>query len=361
VQLAAVLEQARTPIAIISQLHHQLAFVNDACRQWLGESTAIGRRIEDLVSGEGGIELAHIVDETAELGRARVEQSMALTTSHAPRLVDVTCVPLGDSEAPAGRVLVVYTMDVTEDPRTVHRRHEPGAGRLGADPLTVLSHEMRTPLSAIGGYVGVLLSGIPSGLDEAQIGCLRGIERSYRYLADLVDAMLTSAKMSAGKVDYHIQAIPLAQILDEVDALTMPQRGAKRLQYDCSGADRDLVVQCDRQKVVQIMLNLISNSVKSTPPGGSITIATEQPVVDLVVIAVADSGVGMTSEQLRSVFEPFTQFDNPEKSEEHGMGLGMSISRGYARGIGGDITVTSESGKGSVFKLWLPTPGKSAP
>jgi signal transduction histidine kinase len=352
VPLWAVLDQARTPISIISVPHHRFEFANDACRQWLGGSTSIGRRIEDLISNEQGIELARFIDETVDLGCARVERSMALATSHTPRLVDVTCVPLTDTEGPPSRVLVVYAMDVKENPPVEHRRDEAAAVRLGRDPLTVLSHEMRTPLSALGGYVRILLSGIPSGLDEAQVGCLRGIERSCRHLADLVDEMSTSAK---SKVDYHIQAIALAQILDEVDSLTKPQRGAKRLRYDCSGADRDLVVQCDRQKVVQVMLNLISNSVKFTPAGGSIAIATEQPALDLVAIVVADSGVGLTSEQLQSVFEPFTQFDNSETSEDRGMGLGMSISREYARGIGGDVTVTSEPGRGSVFKLWLPT------
>jgi signal transduction histidine kinase len=196
---------------------------------------------------------------------------------------------------------------------------------------------------------------MPANLDEVQMRYLRGIERSYHHLTRIADAMLAGGRVDAGKSEDHRGSISLAAVLDQVDALTEPQRREKRLRYDCSGADVRVRLRCDREKVVQILLNMISNSIKFTPSGGLITVGTERPAADRVAIVVADSGVGMSGRELETVFEPFTQFENSERTGGSGMGLGMAISRQYARSMGGDITVASEPGGGTIFALWLPT------
>jgi signal transduction histidine kinase len=114
------------------------------------------------------------------------------------------------------------------------------------------------------------------------------------------------------------------------------------------------VLRCDPKKTKQVLLNLLSNAVKFTPDGGSITVRTARPAPGRAIIAVRDTGIGMTAEQLATVFEAFVQFDNSLTRKEMGTGLGMPISRQFARGMGGDLTVESACGEGTEFILTLP-------
>jgi signal transduction histidine kinase len=143
-------------------------------------------------------------------------------------------------------------------------------------------------------------------------------------------------------------------VLEIIEPLTAPQRAEKRLRYDCDGCDGDLVVRGDREKVVQIMLNLLSNAAKFTPVDGRITVTTDRLDGALVAFSVRDTGIGMSAEQVATVFEPFVQFDSALSREHRGTGLGMPISRELARGMGGDLVAASEPGVGSVFTLTLP-------
>jgi signal transduction histidine kinase len=143
-------------------------------------------------------------------------------------------------------------------------------------------------------------------------------------------------------------------VLELIDPLTAPQRAAKRLGYDCRGCDGKLVFRGDREKVVQILVNVLSNAVKFTPADGEIVVSTEILAPGVGAFLVKDTGIGMSPEELQLVFEPYVQFDSTLARESKGTGLGMPISRELARGMGGDLTATSERGGGSVFTLSLP-------
>jgi PAS domain S-box-containing protein len=229
------------------------------------------------------------------------------------------------------------------------------ANQAKADFLAMMSHELRTPLNAIGGYAQLMMEGIPTPPSEAQINQLRRISKSQQHLLGLIEAVLTHAKVEAGKVTYRITDVPVRDILDIIEPLTAPQRAAKRLRYDCDGCDAELVVRADREKVVQIMLNLLSNAAKFTPMDGKLTVTTETRDAGFVAFSVRDTGIGMSREQLEIVFEPYVQFDSSLSREHRGTGLGMPISRELARGMGGDLVAESEQGIGSVFTLTLPT------
>jgi signal transduction histidine kinase len=228
------------------------------------------------------------------------------------------------------------------------------ANKAKADFLAMMSHELRTPLNAIGGYAQLMLDGIPTPASEGQLNYLRRITKSQQHLLGLIEAVLLHAKVEAGKVTYDIGDFWAREVLDVVDSLTAPQRAAKRLAYQCDGCDPRLVFRADKQKVVQIMLNILSNATKFTPTEGRITVETLVLNAELGAFSVRDTGVGMSSEELDLVFEPYVQFDNPLAREHKGTGLGMPISRELARGMGGDLTASSEPGAGSVFTLSLP-------
>jgi signal transduction histidine kinase len=170
--------------------------------------------------------------------------------------------------------------------------------------------------------------------------------------------VLTHAKIEAGKLTYQITDVYAHEVLGVLESLTAPQRAAKRITYDCSGCEQKLVFRADKQKLVQILLNVLSNAVKFTPADGRISVSTARISEELAAISVSDTGLGMSPEELLLVFEPYVQFDNALSREHKGTGLGMPISREMARAMGGDLVATSLQGAGSIFTLTLPLAGR---
>ena len=229
------------------------------------------------------------------------------------------------------------------------------ANKMKSDFLAMMSHELRTPLNAIGGYAKLLLEGIPDPATPGQQNFLNRIVKGQRHLVELIDSVLTHAKLEAGRMTYRMENMTCGELLDVVESLSRPQLNAKNISYDCGGCDSKVVLRVDRQKAAQVMLNLMSNAIKFTPADGRVTVSTTIPAPGRVSIHVADTGVGMTAEQVATVFEPFVQFDSALARQEKGTGLGMPISRELARGMGGDLTVASTPGAGTEFTLTLST------
>jgi PAS domain S-box-containing protein len=268
--------------------------------------------------------------------------------------------------APDGRIVQWFgcTADIEEHKRLEAARDAAladarQANKAKADFLAMMSHELRTPLNAIGGYAQLMLDDIPTPATEGQQNFLRRIGKSQQHLLGLIDAVLTHAKLEAGKVTYRITDLIAHEVLEVIDPLTAPQRAAKRIAYDCDGCNPKLEFRADKEKVVQILLNVLSNAAKFTPPEGRITVTTAVPSPGVGAFLVRDTGVGMSPEELRVVFEPFVQFDNAFSREHRGTGLGMPIGRELARGMGGDLVASSEPGVGSTFTLSLPLASSS--
>lgn len=228
------------------------------------------------------------------------------------------------------------------------------ANRMKSNFLAMMSHELRTPLNAIGGYARLMLDGIPSKPSEGHERYLTRIVKAQEHLLGLIESVLLHAKLESGRMTYRFENVRVGELLDVVESLSRPLVVAKGQTYDCSGCDAKLVIRADRQKLSQIMLNLVSNAVKFTAAGGAIAVRTATPAPGRTLIGVRDTGVGMTAEQVATVFEPFVQFDQTLTRQEHGTGLGMPISRDLARGMGGDLTVESQPGVGSEFLVTLP-------
>lgn len=229
------------------------------------------------------------------------------------------------------------------------------ANSVKSEFLAMMSHELRTPLNAIGGYAKLMLDGIPDAVTESQRNYLTRIIRAQSHLLGLIEAVLTRSKLDAGRITYRMENIGVGELLDVVESLSRPQIAEKMIRYECTDCDSRLVLRGDRQKVVQIITNLLSNAIKFTPGGGQIYMRTSVPALGRAEIGVRDTGVGMSAEQVTTVFEPFVQFDNSLTRQNKGTGLGMSISRDLARGMGGDLSVTSELGVGTEFVLTLST------
>lgn len=145
----------------------------------------------------------------------------------------------------------------------------------------------------------------------------------------------------------------LAPVLAEVKDLMQPQMDAKQLTFEMGPIDPALKVFADADKLIQIMLNLLTNATKFTPPGGRVAVSSAAEG-DTVLVHVRDSGAGIPAEKFEAIFEPFTQLERKLSRTVEGTGLGLSISRALARAMKGDIGVESVRGRGSTFTLQLP-------
>ena len=220
--------------------------------------------------------------------------------------------------------------------------------------LSTMSHELRTPLNAIGGYVQLMEMEVQGPITDAQRQSLDRITRSHRHLLRLVNDVLDLSRIEAGRMEYRIEEIDLPAVLSSVLPMVEPQLVQAALTLDTS-IDDALRALADREKTQQILINLLTNAVKFTPAGGRVAVRTRRDDSGRVVLVdVSDTGIGIPPEQLASVFEPFVQVKSEQSRRGEGTGLGLAISRDLARGMGGDLTASSQAGAGSTFTLHLP-------
>jgi PAS domain S-box-containing protein len=226
------------------------------------------------------------------------------------------------------------------------------ANRAKAGFLAAMSHELRTPLNAIGGYAGLLQMGIGGEVPEQHRQYLDRIRGSQQHLLAIINDILNFSRIEAGQITYDIQRVSLCAVIDSVLPMIEPQAVAKQLRVDRLD-DAAAFALADRAKVEQILLNLLSNAVKFTPPGGRVELSCHS-VGSRVAIRVHDTGVGIPHAHLDAIFEPFVQVGRSLTNPLEGTGLGLAISSDLARAMGGELTVESTVGSGSVFTLWLP-------
>jgi PAS domain S-box-containing protein len=226
------------------------------------------------------------------------------------------------------------------------------ANRAKSEFLAVMSHELRTPLNAIAGYAELMQLGVPEPVPRVHQDYLRRIRTAQQHLLTLINSVLSFARLEAGRLSFTYERVPVDELLRAVEPLVAPQMQAKKLQYHCEPFDPGLAVMADPEKAAQILLNLVSNAVKFTPPGGTVSLEAESDE-DVVALRVRDTGVGITPDMLASIFEPFVQVDARLTRTAEGVGLGLTISRELAHGMGGDLTAESAPGKGSTFSLTL--------
>jgi signal transduction histidine kinase len=227
------------------------------------------------------------------------------------------------------------------------------ANRAKTDFLRMMSHELRTPLTAIQGYLELLEMGIYGSMSEEQISVLRRIESNERHLLAIINDLLDFARVDARRVELRITPLPVRDIQLAVDPLCRPLIDSKHLTYTWHPSDEHLVVRADREKVRQIVVNLVSNASKFTPRGGAIYVECVR-TDRAVELRVRDTGPGIPAHKLDAIFEPFVQLDNGLTRSTSGTGLGLAISRELARAMGGDLTVSSTLGQGATFTLALP-------
>jgi PAS domain S-box-containing protein len=228
------------------------------------------------------------------------------------------------------------------------------ASALKSQFLANMSHEFRTPLNAILGYTHMLLNGVSGSVAEAQRKSLSRIDSNSRHLLALINDILDITRIEAGRMPLNLTNFVIPELIDEVMAELEPIIKRSNLAVTAKINGKLPSVKSDRQKVKQIVLNLLSNALKFTPSGSVKITASYDMRGRAIVIAVRDTGVGIAAEDQPKVFEDFRQLDSSPARGYGGTGLGLSICRRLAQMLDGSIELQSEPGKGSTFALRLP-------
>jgi signal transduction histidine kinase len=219
--------------------------------------------------------------------------------------------------------------------------------------LSSMSHELRTPLNSINGFSDVLLTGIGGPLTEKQREYLTDIRGSGEHLLALVNDVLDLSKVEAGKMDLQPTEFDLREAVEGVHRVVAPLAEQKGQRLELGIGDVG-TVRLDQARLRQVLLNVLSNAVKYTPNGGSITTAVRRRDAS-IEIAVRDSGVGIAPQDQARVFDDFTRIESGYAHTQQGTGLGLALARRLVRLMGGDIALVSAPGQGSTFTITVPT------
>ncbi|MFD0981944.1 response regulator [Tropicimonas aquimaris] len=259
-------------------------------------------------------------------------------------------------KTPDGGTVCVYS-DITElrrrqsDLETARQEAET-ANESKSRFLASMSHELRTPLNAIIGYSEMLIEDAEDGGDTSTVPDLERIMASGRHLLSLINDILDLSKIEAGKMELHVERVDVPQLVRDVEATVAPLIARNGNTLEVAIAPDVGEIDTDHTKLRQNLFNLLSNAAKFTE-NGRIALGVRSEG-GFIRFDVRDEGIGMTEEQLGRLFKPFSQAESSTSSVYGGTGLGLSIVRSFTEMMGGDVSVTSEPGKGSCFTLRLP-------
>lgn len=319
----------------------QVLLLNPAAATMLGldREKALGSDAKDWLARFG---LDPAMSQVLDRGETVTQQIDLPGTG---RVVRADLAPLfSDEGATTGVVVVLH--DVTE---------QENLERMRRDFVANVSHELRTPLTTIRSYVETLLDGAANDpqvrqrflqvtADEAN--------RMSRLVADLLDL----ARIDSGRITWHFGPMRLDGLAEEVVGTLAVQAQAKGINLTGDWPPNLPQVQADRDRLKQVFLNIITNSLNHTPAGGTVSVALRRRA-DLVEVRITDTGHGIAAEDLPRIFERFYRTDKARSREAGGTGLGLSIAREIVQAHGGEIQLTSELGKGTTVRFTVPTRG----
>ena len=218
--------------------------------------------------------------------------------------------------------------------------------------LASMSHELRTPLNSIIGYTGIILMGMTGDLNEEQQKQLLKVKNNANHLLSLINDILDISKIEAGKVELSVEEFKLADVTDEVIEALRPLAQEKNIDL-LSNVNKYLLVNTDKRRLKQVVLNIISNAVKYSEKG-SIDVFTEYINEFRFRLTVIDTGIGISEEEMARLFQPFQQIDTSLTRKNSGTGLGLYLCRKLMSLLGGHIDVRSTLGEGSKFFIEMP-------
>ncbi|HEY4304491.1 MAG TPA: HAMP domain-containing sensor histidine kinase [Gemmatimonadaceae bacterium] len=305
-----------------------------------------------LIDPRGSATLAEATTDLAEHGR------------HGPMLIE-----LHTADAQSAYVVLTSGVDADDPDRVtslladvtrflVGPMAEDRASAVKSRFLAAVTHEFRTPLNAISGQASLLLEGVHGPLTDAQRRALTSVQTAARRLKSIVEDVLTTSRLETSGVTYAMSIVQLQPIVMIAADDVTSQCAAKDLglYVDHAGTNHD--VWTDPEKLQLIVSALFSNAIKFSKPGGRIVmdVATRPEVPDFIFLRVSDTGAGVPRDQIDRIFEPFVQASEGPRRTAEGLGLGLTMCREFARGMGGDVRVRSPETGGAVFTVAIRRP-----
>jgi len=361
-RLYEVFMQAPAAISVLEGPEHIFTVANPLYQKLVGGRDVIGKPVREALPELLGQGFFERLDGVFSSGKAYSERERVVSLDRRGTgvsenvYVDFVYQPLEDASGSTIGILV-HAVDVTGQ---VHARQQIAAARAEAEHankaksefLAAMSHDLRTPINAIGGYADLAAEGVYGPVTEGQRKAMERIRRAGNHLLSLINDILSFAKIEAGRLQLHIADIPLNELIAGAAVMVEPQASKKGLSLGCAKGAAEVQLRGDRERVTQILTNLLTNAVKFTA-SGSIT-AEWRAEEHAVLITVRDTGRGIPPEKLAAVFEPFVQAGRSAEEQQQGVGLGLAISRELARAMSGDLIVESVVAQGTAFTLRLP-------
>jgi signal transduction histidine kinase len=331
----------------------------------LESPTAGGRWFVVALLHHEGDSIGRVVVGPFAAGTTR-EQALK-TAAHLTRVAD-SFILEGIKRAMSARMHMATVEEASKELTEKNRRLAQAverlqeADRIKSNFLATVSHELRTPLTSVIGYSEMLLEGIAGELNDEQREYVRTVMEKGDQLLQLITGILDISRMEAGEMRFQREPFDLEEIVSIALSTIAPHARRKKLLMQCELSPALPEVLGDRDKIRQVLLNLLNNAVKFTPEGGRVEIrasvgrlapekSDSPPGVE---VSVRDSGIGVPPEHHKKIFDPFFQVDNTSTREFGGTGLGLNIVKRFVEAHGGVVWVESEMGKGAGFHFTLP-------
>lgn len=348
-QHVAILAAITDGVAVSDEKGH-LTVLNDAAQRimCLGKEAFIGQSPSVLFTAFPEKERQAAQEALAQVTtRSRQQRppslvSVMLRQEH--QTVQAAFMPMFDERKQFAGTVIVFR-DVTREQEVSQAKNE---------FVSIVAHELRTPMTSIKGYTDLLLQGAVGGVNDGQQHFLQIVKANVDRLSDLVSDLLDTARIEAGRIKLERAPLQITEIVHEVCesiAETIKERGLTLTVEEASSMP---TILADRNRVIQILMNLLSNAYRYTPSGGEIKMFI-QPTDKAVLITVADNGIGIAPQDLERVFEPFYRTNQELVSKQPGTGLGLQIVKSLVEMHGGKTWLESELDKGSTFTFTLPT------
>lgn len=354
--LSALLEKSLCGVLLIEAASHKIIDVNPVAIK------TIGRSKEEIVGN-----ICHQFICPAQVGKCPISD-LGLTVDNSEKTIinaQKEIIPILKSVVPVTienkSYFVECFIDLSESKKNEKKLLQAkfaaeSASRAKSEFLANMSHELRTPLNSVIGFSDLLLERIFGDLNERQLRYVNNISVSGKHLLGLINNILDLSKVEAGKMELNYSEFSIDSIFDEVKSTISPLAQVKNLGIEFK-IDPDFGnIKADRSRLIQILYNLISNAIKFTPEGGKVSIYCKKSG-SRVIFSVTDTGIGMSSEDQKYLFEPFKQIDSGMNRQYGGTGLGLALVKKFVDMHKGRIWFTSVQGKGSSFIFELPVNG----
>ena len=354
--LSALLEKSLCGILLIEAASHKIIDVNPVAIK------TIGRLKEEIVGN-----ICHQFICPAEVGKCPISD-LGLRVDNSERTIinaQKETIPILKSVAPVTiedkDFFVECFIDLSERKRTEMKLLQAkfdaeSASRAKSEFLTNMSHELRTPLNSIIGFSDILLEIFFGDLNGTQLKYVKNISVSGKHLLRVINDILDLSKVEAGKMELYYSEFSIFPVFNEVKSIILPLALVKNLEMEFKIDSDPGYIQADRSRLIQILYNLVSNAVKFTPEGGKVSVSYKKSG-NRAIFSVKDTGIGISSEDQKYLFEPFKQIDSGTNRQYGGTGLGLALVKQFVDMHQGRVWFTSVQGKGSSFMFELPVNG----